>query len=187
MNVVAPQIQNRPTGVLFVAGAEGHTGHVLALGEMYESCFPIWVFEQNGYFINKHRPGPFLPLEVRLSMWCCDNRMGLTTVAPECPQGGDLNEHYQKLFDRTGAKWCFADILDPNAREKVRRGEFRGFNLLQHHSTAGTSDRVKRIEKTPEDIDHVLDFGGLEDPMQFKYPNFFETKNFGLDEDMFVK
>jgi hypothetical protein len=43
------QIEDQ-AGVLFVAGAEGHFGHVAAAGYMREQMvYPIWAFEQDGY------------------------------------------------------------------------------------------------------------------------------------------
>jgi hypothetical protein len=177
------------TGVLFVAGAEGHAGHVYALEEMSRSCFPVWVFEQDSYFKHKARPGPFLPLEVRLSMWCYDPRMGLVTVAPECLQEGDLNDHYKKLFDQTGADRCYADSLDPNALKKVRRGELGVNNLLRHVTTASSTDRVRRLmvlaNEDRESDDGGYVFGGVMDPMQIRYPTFFETQDCRLDEVIF--
>jgi hypothetical protein len=180
--------QQYQAGVLFVAGAEGHAGHLFALEEMSHRSFPVWVFEQDNYFKHKIRPGPFLPLEVRLSMWCCDQRMGLVSVAPECPYAGDLNSHYKKLFDQTGASRCFADILDPNAMKKVMRGEFSITNLLHHRSTASTSDRVERLTAIPEEFrpyDDGLVFGSTVDPLQIEYPNFFNTQDYLLNDNVF--
>lgn len=48
------------TGVLFVAGAEGHEGHRDAADWMRLFVVPIWAFEQDSYFrmVDKARGGP---------------------------------------------------------------------------------------------------------------------------------
>lgn len=131
------------SGILFVAGAEGHEGHVRAAKYMAWHCqAPIWVFEQNSYLMKKERKLPFLPLEVRLSMWQ-RSPLSVLTVAPEKLPAVSESEHYLGLFKQLGARYCFADDRDPNREEKIKRGELADFLIISHLPVASTTERVE--------------------------------------------
>lgn len=138
----------KDSGVLNVAGAEGHAGHVAAAFEMSEKVHAIWAFEQDSYFKLKPRPAPFLPLTVRLWMWAY-SPLSIVTVSPEVSTDLTLNDHYQKLFNLMGADRSFADVYDPNLEVKIRRGKPgpNGFqdNILHHIDTLQTSERVMQL------------------------------------------
>jgi len=141
-------------GVLFVAGAEGHEGHIYAASHMSSYEFCIWVFEQDEYFVNKKRKAPYLPLPVRLSMWAHWG-IDVVTVAPlRNPQVSE-KDHYQALFNQTGAHYCFATEDDPNLQEKISRGKPNPIQIMRRQiepvpiipklNVFSTSDRVSRL------------------------------------------
>lgn len=152
-NVVAylagSSYRHHESGVLFVAGAEGHEGHLHAAKWMTDHLgswpCPIWVFEQNSYFAVKERGLPFLPLLVRLSMWHYYPGLRIITVAPERRAGVPEATHYQEIFDHLGATYCFAEELDPHRKEKVGRGEPAPFLVIPHLPVEATTTRVERL------------------------------------------
>lgn len=134
------------SGVLNVAGAEGHQGHLFAARYMADKgFFPIWIFEQNNYFDNKKREAPFLPLELRLSMWACYFKQGIMTVAPYRKEGVSFQDHYQEVFNLTGARYSLATIKDPNLGQKTSRGDYHPDLIIPYIDTARTTDRVRRL------------------------------------------
>lgn len=138
----------RNSSVLNVAGAEGHPGHRYAADYMVErGFFPIWVFEQDSYFHEyKVRKEPFLSLELRLSMWSHYFNDCILTVAPECDSGASLNNHYQTLFNQTGARYSLAYLGDPNLPQKINRGEFRPDLIIPVlPDVQRTTNRVRRL------------------------------------------
>ncbi|MFC1727105.1 hypothetical protein ACFL0Y_01150 [Patescibacteria group bacterium] len=137
-------------GVLFVVGAEGHAGHVHCANHMADKrvknwfIVPVWVFEQDSHMLRKERMAPFLPLEVRLSMWNY-HRLKVITVAPEKKSGISDTDHYQELFDQLKARYCFASADDPNKDEKINRGETDINTVISMVKTERTSLRVSKL------------------------------------------
>ncbi len=116
------------TGEIFVAGAEGHKGHLHAARYMANIVpITIWGFEQESYMSKKARNGSFLPLELRLSMWFYERSVNHLTVLPANDLGIPDNDHYNDLFKRSGANYFFVHESDPYNRGKVekRRTRFR--------------------------------------------------------------
>ena len=112
------------TGMLFVAGAEGHKGHIHAAKYMAGVVLvTIWGFEQDEYMQRKDRQAPFLTLPLRLSMWFYEPALTHLTVLPKNTRGIADNDHYNDLFIRSGAKYFFVHEKDPYRTEKLARGE----------------------------------------------------------------
>lgn len=133
------------SGVLFVAAAEGHAGHLRAEAHMAKwTEVPVWAFEQDSYLETKPRGAPFLSLPFRLSLWHY-SKLKVLTVSPERVDAVRESIHYKYLFDRLGVTRCFADEIDPYVEEKTHRGEFRQSNVIPHKFTPSTHDRVERI------------------------------------------
>jgi hypothetical protein len=152
------------SGVLFVAGAEGHEGHLHAASYMKENVLcTILAFEQDSYFtiVGKERGAPFLPLEVRLSMWHYSPSVDLLTVLPERMLGVPEDEHYQALFEQLGARYCFAEAIDPNCEEKIARGEKVSFLVIPHLPVAPTTDRVEHLFPESEPLESTAEITKL--------------------------
>lgn len=137
--------EGRDGGVLFVAGAEGHYGHVQAAKFMKMLVDTVvWAFEQDSYISAKDRRAPFLPLPVRLSMWDYFG-IDIVTVSPEKDVNIPVNDHYKSLFDNLGAKYCFATEDDPNLDLKIQRGELALFLVIPKVRVETTTDRVQKL------------------------------------------
>jgi hypothetical protein len=149
-------------GGLFVAGLEGHEGHRFAVNRIQElgeqwAFSPILVFEQDEYFDRYKDRKPFLPLEVRLSLWQYYLDRGYVTVSPFPSVEVPLNEHYANLAKSLNLAYCFSDEEDPNVLDKVRRGYMKDLRfkaVLPHLRTVSTSGLTKRLLP---DIDLNLD------------------------------
>lgn len=114
---------NKDTGMLFVAGAEGHKGHVWAARYMANIVpVTIWGFEQPEYMRRKARKAPFLSLPLRLSMWFYKPLLNHLTVLPLNESSTSDNDHYNELFMRSGARYFFVHEKDPYLTEKLGRG-----------------------------------------------------------------
>ncbi len=136
------------SGILNVAGAEGHPGHRHAASYMIEKgFFPIWVFEQESYLERyKVRGGSYLSLELRLSMWSHYFDNCILTVAPERDPDMSVKDHYQKIFDQAGARYSLAYFSDPYWDEKINRGEFRPDLIIPVlPEVQRTTNRVMRL------------------------------------------
>lgn len=154
-----PEVIGRETGILFVAGAEGHAGHVHAAEHMRTNAgFVTWAFEQEDYMLEKPRNGSFLPLEVRLSMWFYEHNIDLLTVLPGRESGRSISEHYKLLFEKSGVGVMFADEYDPFLHQKIGRINIRPipkYATIPHLDVPSTSDGVERLMdldvSTPDD------------------------------------
>jgi len=134
------------SGVLFVGGLEGHEGHRLAVDWMLRHVnVPVVLFEQDEYFNIKERKKPFLPLQVRLSMWSYYNRNLFMSVLPLKEEGVSERRHYQNLFDRIDADFCFATSGDPHEEEKRGRGKEAYFTLIPYRNVPRTTLRVQKL------------------------------------------
>ncbi|KKR30838.1 hypothetical protein A2715_01920 [Candidatus Woesebacteria bacterium RIFCSPHIGHO2_01_FULL_39_32] len=111
------------TGMIFVAGAEGHKGHIHAAKYM-ASVVPVtvWGFEQDEYMQRKARKAPFLPLQLRLSMWFYEPTVTHLAVLPSNLSGLPDNDHYNELFIMAGVKYFFVHEKDPYLSQKLVRG-----------------------------------------------------------------
>lgn len=148
-------VEGEVSGALFVAGAEGHYGHVYAAQFMGMWVTPVWAFEQDSYFATKERRNPFLPLELRLSMW---EHFGIDylTVSPERDSDVDLNTHYARLFQKLGVTYCFATEGDPDLVEKIDRGAISPFRIIPRVSVPSTTVQVEHL--LPPQISSPLGF-----------------------------
>ena len=152
-NIKKITAKTRPTGVLFAGGFEGHPGHRGSVKYMEGDCHvrPIILLEQDSYIAGKDRKGPFLPLEVRLSMWSYYSKNIVVSVLPEPPkplepnEEDSLNIHYQKIFDQTGADYCFADGKDRLVETKTSRGAIANFTHIPHIEYVSTTERVQQL------------------------------------------
>jgi hypothetical protein len=155
------QVLRNESGVLFVAGAEGHAGHFHAIRWMADHLgswpCPIWVFEQDSYLTKKERGSPFLPLVVRLSMWHYHPQARVITVAPERDMEVPEARHYKEIFDCLGVTFCFAEELDPLREEKIRRGEEASFLIIPHLPVEATAERVEKLFPGAEEDKAWLD------------------------------
>ena len=141
---------HRDVGVLFAAGFEGHAGHIKSVEQMVVNTCPCILLEPNSNFLllNKNRYLPFLLLQARLKMWSLHPDVWFVSVVPEYPNNelpDNLNEYYQRAFDATGARRCFADELDPVGHIKIRRGAYRPDNLIDHIDVLATSTMVEKV------------------------------------------
>lgn len=144
------------TGVLFAGGMEGHRGHRQAINWMLGFVKPILLLEQDDYLVSKARKSPFLPLSVRLSMWGYYSPDLRISVLPKRNPEVSERDHYQAIFDKTGADYCFATEGDPYQEEKRARGLPAGFTLIPYTPTAPTTDRVQRLDSEFDSIFSVL-------------------------------
>jgi len=142
---------NEVSGMLFGAGLEGHAGHIWAVNWIGSSrtllgqlLLAVLAFEQDSYFTIKDRGQPFLPLEVRLSMWHF-SRAGLMTVSPERRPDVPLNLFYDYLFWKSGARYCFADEEDPYCVQKINRGAQDIDTRIPHWPVEATTQRVEEL------------------------------------------
>src|SRR3989344_2433690 len=123
-SLLETKYRDENTGMLFVAGAEGHKGHVHAAKYMARVVpVTIWGFEQDEYMQRKQRKGPFLSLPLRLSMWVHEGPLTHLTVLPRNTRDLPDNDHYNGLFLGSGAKYFFVHEKDPYLTEKLARGE----------------------------------------------------------------
>lgn len=143
-------VAGEESGVLFVAGAEGHYGHVYAAEYMKRRVITIWVFEQDNYFVVKERPAPFLPLEVRLSMWHYFGIDYLAVIPLRHPEV-DINTHYAARFQELGVTYCFATDGDPYLEEKIARGKRSSFTTIPRAPVPSTTERVRFLFETGDE------------------------------------
>lgn len=134
------------SGVLFVAAAEGHEGHRHAARWMKDHVKTVvWLFEQDEYLKRKPRGAPFLPLEVRLSMWAHHPGVDLASITPytDCLNVDELNAYYKRIFKTTDATYCFATKGDPNLEAKIGRGQSAKFTTIPFFPVPSTTERVE--------------------------------------------
>ena len=134
------------SGALFMAGGEGTSGHRLAVDWMKMHVDkPVVLLEGEKYMETKERGGSFLPLEVRLSMWCHYPETAYVGVIPSREEGVDINTHYQRIFDLTGASYSFATENDPNLQIKIIRGRKASFTTIPLLPNISTSRAVQKL------------------------------------------
>lgn len=148
--------QDKRTGVLFAGGMEGHRGHRNAVDTMLSFVKPILLFEQDEYLASKERKAPFLPLNVRLSMWSLYSPDLIISVLSKRDPGVSEKDHYQAIFDLTGADYCFATEGDPNQEEKRTRGKPARFTLIPFTPTVPTTFRVQKLDSEQDFLFPVL-------------------------------
>lgn len=134
-----------PTGVLFCGGLEGHRGHRWAVTWAHSFVTPVLLFEQEEYLGEKARGGAFLPLSVRLSMWAYYSQDLIISVLPTRRNGESDETFYKRIFDQTGADYCFATEGDPYQEQKRGRGKAENFTLIPMTPTPHTTDMVQRL------------------------------------------
>ena len=139
--------ESHTSGVLFAGGLEGHVGHRFAVDWLQlHVASSVILFEQDQYLEGKARGAAFLPLEAWASMWSYYSPHLIISVLP--PKSSDISDkdHYQRLFNLTGADYCFADESDPNRDEKRARGKPASFTLIPHYPTLRTTFRVQKLD-----------------------------------------
>lgn len=144
------QLGFKPAGILFAAGAEGHPGHRFAVKYIFNcNCQPVLIFEPDENFValGKARGVPFIPLAYRLAMWSYFPHLAAVSVCPPYQEGDidDLNRFYQQVFDRTGARYCFAHEDDPHKEEKIKRGAYSNDLIIPNYPVPSTTSRVFRL------------------------------------------
>ena len=142
------------SGIIFMAGGEGHGGHRYAIDYMKRDLkYSVLALEEDVYNeTHKVRGGNFLPLEVRISMWL-HYGVRCVTVLPTQEEGIDINTHYQSLFAQSGAERFAFTASDPDAWEKRQRGNPL---IIPHRDTEiGTTDRVKRLMEDDSDFENL--------------------------------
>jgi len=148
------------TGMLFVAGAEGHKGHIHAAKYM-AGVVPVtvWGFEQDDYMQRKARKAPFLSLQLRLSMWFYKSTITHLTVLPRNSQGIPDNDHYNELFIRSGVKYFFVHEKDPYLTQKLARGMQDLYRTIRHDfPDLSTTESVQELmlEMSLEEFNHLF-------------------------------
>lgn len=169
------------SGLLFVAGAEGHVGHRFSGYWMKKHVdHTIWLFEQEDYLKNKTREGSFLPLEIRLSMWNYHPDIGMIGVSTTADVEDNINNHYQTLFNHTGADYCFATEDDPNHNSKIQRGKRTWFTTIPLLKTPSTTDMVRKLLPDIYDTSEVFNpFHVMKDYGYWLAGNFYQH-DYGL-------
>lgn len=157
---ISTQLEYRPvdSGILMLAGGEGHKGHRNA-ARIMKSRVPVVVFafDQPDLLRNKSRGGEFLPLAVRLSMWDLSPYVDIISVMPPMVPGMGVNEHYDSLFHSCGATMQFVQESDPHLHLKAqRRKDYveEGYNIYVHNSSVSTTDIVGKLH--PDEADGYL-------------------------------
>jgi len=148
------------TGMVFVAGAEGHKGHVHAAKYMAKVVpVTVWGFEQDEYMQRKARKAPFLPLPLRLSMWFYESALTHLTVLPINLSGLPDNDHYNELFLRAGVKYFFVHEKDPYLEQKLERGNQDLDRTIRHpFPELSTSEAVEKLmpEVSSEELNYYV-------------------------------
>lgn len=139
-------------GTLFGGGSEGHAGHRFAVDWMLNHVHPILLLERDSYIEAKERGGPFLDLRARVSMWARYNSKIIVSVLPEKPKRSSASFHYKRLFDKTGARYCFASKADPYVWEKIGRGELQPFTVIPALYIQHTTDKTEKLFDETEDL-----------------------------------
>ncbi|KKQ43008.1 MAG: hypothetical protein US60_C0009G0011 [Microgenomates group bacterium GW2011_GWC1_37_8] len=159
-SLLETRYKDENTGMIFVAGAEGHKGHVHAAKYMAKVVpVTVWGFEQDEYMQRKARKAPFLPLPLRLSMWFYESALTHLTVLPINLSGLPDNDHYNELFLRAGVKYFFVHEKDPNLDVKLARGGQDLDRTIQHpFPFLDTTEAVQEIisEISLEEIYNLL-------------------------------
>jgi hypothetical protein len=145
------------TGMSFVAGAEGHKGHVYAAKYMARVVpVTIWGFEQDEYMQRKDRKAPFLSLPLRLSMWVHEGTLTHLTVLPRNTRDLPDNDHYNELFVHSGVKYFFVHEKDPYLTEKLARGEQDLDRTISHDFTdLSTTEVVQELTHGTMSIEEI--------------------------------
>ena len=128
------------------AGGEGHPGHRHAVDWMAKYVrVKILLLDKDEYLEGKKRGGPFLPLEVRLSMWSHHYGVDILSVMSSKQSTSSQAEHYGEIFALIGADYCFVTEEDPNADEKRSRGRRASFTLIPRLDVPSTTDMVTKL------------------------------------------
>lgn len=142
-------VEGKTYGVLNAGSFEGTEGHRFAARWLDYHVSPILLIERDWYAESKKRGGPYLDLRARVSMWAYLRPTFMVSVLPEKPKGVDDNVYYQSIFDRTGARYCFASEADPLCEVKTGRGEYAPFLKIPARHIQSTTDDVRKL--MPED------------------------------------
>lgn len=143
-------LKTTTSGVLFAAAAEGHPGHRFAVNWMrtwVDSV--ILLLEQDPYLALKEREFPFLPLDIRLSMWNWHQGVDFLSVLPAVDPEISASDHYARIFTAVGADYCFATRGDPHLEEKMGRGKRAWFTTIPYLPILSTTQRVERLMPDP--------------------------------------
>src|SRR3989344_8855359 len=159
-SLLETKYRDENTGMLFVAGAEGHKGHVHAAKYMARVVpVTIWGFEQDEYMQRKARKAPFLPLPLRLSMWFYESALTHLPVLPINLSGLPDNDHYNELFLRAGVKYFFVHEKDPYLEQKLERGNQDLDRTIRHpFPDLSTSEAVEKLmpEVSSEELNYYV-------------------------------
>lgn len=140
---------NTPSGILMLAGGEGHKGHLKAAQIMKRKIKTvIFAFEEPEYLEKHKERGEFLPLTVRLSMWNLNPNVSLLTTLPLNRYEAVVDDHYKSLFERSGASMQFVEDEDPHLslkKSRIIEGFPMGYNVYQHELGIRTSTGVKKL------------------------------------------
>jgi len=143
------------SGLLMLAGGEGHRGHRDAASIMQSKVsIVIFAFEEPEYLEQHKQRGEFLPLEVRLSMWNLCPKVHILSVLPPKPINISTEAHYELLYKTSGASMQFVENRDPYLKLKqVRRNSGIGFGTNVYESDFADLRTTDYVEKLMPDID----------------------------------
>ncbi len=140
--------------VWFVAGLEGHEGHRYALDSILSKkrIIPVIVIEREEYLLRKDRKYPFLPLELRVSMYSHYLRRrgnrGIILCNPYSTFVSDqyLDDIYIDLMERLHAIVCLPNANDPEGtfNGKIKRSVFLNSDwVIPYLDVPSTTQRVR--------------------------------------------
>lgn len=138
--------KKKTSGALFGGKSEGHNGHRFAANWMISYVDqPILLLEREWYAESSPRGGRFIDLRAGISMWVYFNPKMIVSVMPQKDAEVMADVHYKKLFDQTGADYCFASRYDSLWEQKVKRGKSAPFLLIPDLFIQSTTSNVKRL------------------------------------------
>ena len=143
------------SGVLMMAGGEGHLGHLRAAEWVHHNVgYSVLLLEQDRYFERKPRGWPFLPLDMRLSMWYYSGLWSCVSVIPlldpTVVDPAEVNAHYDRVFKETHVLFSFATEGDPFEKIKRSRGVQAGFTAIPRYDWPDTTTHVQRLMEDVE-------------------------------------
>lgn len=147
------QEQGYTVGILTLSNGGGTEGHKHALRWMKNHVDKVvWGFERESFSSRHKGELPFLPLEMRLSMWHWWREAGgvqidALSVLPEAPTDeSELNWHYRGLMTDVGVDYCFGTEGDPNFLDKIARGRRQSrFTIIPALDGLSTGEMSRKL------------------------------------------
>lgn len=140
------------SGLIFMAGAEGHPGHIWAMQHIRNThAYPVVLaIDQPEVVEAKSRGGVFLPGWMRYSMWALSPYVDAVTQIPTRPENVNAAQFYNDIARQLDPAYFFATIGDKHFQEKVARSRLQAdFLGIPPLPTESTTFRVESL--APDD------------------------------------